>query len=127
MQDIERMAKRSLEQQHGLGRHFATLYPGEYVHMLKVSNVRVCRSHCAKRTLAVLGQRNCLQHWSHACQSLDIAPISTILCWYNHQAHILGSARHRRRIWIVDLPGSHLRLHADCILLGQEYTWRPLP
>lgn len=79
-----------------------------------------------KRTPAILGQRNCLQYWSSPRQSLHIAPISTILCWYNHQAHILGSARHRRGIRIVDLPGQHLRLHTDCVLLGKEYTWRPL-
>jgi hypothetical protein len=115
-----------IEEQHGLGRHFATLRPGEYVHMLKVSNVRVRKSHCAKHAPAVLGQRNCLQYWSNPRQSLHIAPISTILCWYNRQAHMLGSARYRRCIRIVDLLGQHLRLHADCILLGKEYTWRPL-
>jgi len=76
---------------------------------------------------AVLGQRNCLQHWSNLRQSLHIAPISTILCCYNHQAHILGSARHRCCIGIVDLFGQYLRLNTDCVLLGKEYTWRSLP
>jgi hypothetical protein len=91
---------------------------------MSVSRVR--KSHCTKRTPAVLGQRNCLQFCSNPRQSLHIAPISTILCWYNHQAHMLGSARHRRCIRTVDLPGQHLHLHADCILLGKEHTWGSL-